>query len=83
MMVNTDDGRGKNRFMRVDNRFEVGWVDVVATRDDDALETLSKVDEAVVGEIANIAGMEPEFAVFVELDSLGGLGFVTEVAHHD
>ena len=81
-VVNADDRRGEDAFVRVDDGFEVRRIDIVATRDNNALEALSEVNQTVVTEIANITGVEPELAVFMNTESLSGFGVVAEVAHH-
>lgn len=83
VMVYANDGRGEDSFVRVDDGLKVGWINVIARGDDNALESLCEVDEAIFAKVTDVTSMEPEFAVIVKTDCLGGFSIITKVAHHN
>ncbi len=51
--------------MAVDDIFQLAGIDVVAGRDDHALDALREVDEAVLIHLAEVARMQPDASVVV------------------
>ena len=82
-VLHTDDGAHEDALVGVDGVFHLGGVDIVAAGDNQPLHPLLEVHKAFLVHGAQIAGVEPQVAVFMELEGLGGLLGVIHVALHD
>ena len=69
--------------MGVQHVLNLRRVDIVAAGDDHPFQPLFEVDEALLVHDAQIAGVEPDLAVLVLLEGLGGLPGIVHIAQHD